>query len=131
VTGAGWALIGLSVLVAVLKLEWGDAGAAALIGTIGAFVIQHYGRRNAACRRRDEEREAVEVVSRLEQERSAIDALVGREGVTLTELKTCGSVQLGEIVVDARSGRGYVPRDTRVVVRRIEGKTPIVEVLAS
>jgi membrane-bound ClpP family serine protease len=131
VTIAGWCFLGLAVLIAAMKLEWVDAAIAAVVGTAAASAIQRFGRKYAATRLEQEAVELSAEVAQRELERRDFDSLVGQEGITLTELKTCGSIRVAGRVVDARSGRGYVPPDTRVVVRRIEGKTPVVEVVSS
>jgi len=62
-----------------------------------------------------------------QQQRESIQSLVGKDGIATTDLKSCGTVDIDGRIISAKALRGYIPQDTRVVVRMVEGTTPIVE----
>ncbi len=54
---------------------------------------------------------------------SEFDALVGAEGVVMTDLRPVGAVRIGDRRVDALAEIAYIPAGSRVRVTAVEGTT--------
>jgi len=52
---------------------------------------------------------------------------VCKSGITLTDLRACGSASVDGEIIDVRALQGFIPRQTRIVVRMLDGATPVVE----
>ena len=60
------------------------------------------------------------------QETSMGARLLGKEGVARTDLRPAGNVLIDNEVVSAESDGGYIPRDSAVVVVRVDGNRVVV-----
>jgi len=129
VSVAGWGFILASVLIACLKLDWNQAGLLAILGATFGGLVSLVGGRMAARRRRQTAAERQRETDERKREKDRLAALVGREGITLTDLKPCGTASVNEEVFEARALQGLISKRSPVVVKRLDGTTLIVESL--
>jgi membrane-bound ClpP family serine protease len=52
---------------------------------------------------------------------------IGKQGITLTPLKPYGNASIETQILEVKARHGFIPEETRVVIRAMDGKTPIVE----
>ena len=62
-----------------------------------------------------------------EQMRNEIAALVGCEGITVSDLRTCGTADINGRIISVRAHSGFIESCTKTILRRIDGATPVVE----
>jgi hypothetical protein len=127
ISAFGWVFIVLSVVVALVKRMWFQAALLALLGTVLGRLIQKVGGKAAARRVRQIEEERRKRAEEQKQHVDKLAALVGKEGITLTDLKACGSASIEGEIVEVRAMAGFLPKRSRIVVTRLEGRMPIVE----
>ncbi|MHC4402404.1 MAG: carboxypeptidase-like regulatory domain-containing protein [Planctomycetota bacterium] len=128
VTVVGWGFIFGSVLVACVKALWVQATLLALFGLVLGGLIQRFGGRAAARRVREIERERDQHEAEQTQHKEKLAALRGKEGITLTDLKACGSASIDGEILDVRAADGFISKGSPIVVTRLEGRMPVVEV---
>jgi 5-hydroxyisourate hydrolase-like protein (transthyretin family) len=127
VTVFGWIVL-LGILgIAAVKIEWHLCLLLATISVPSAVLIQRYGNKTAATRLHGEQVELQKEKSTRKQEKDQLTALIGEQGITLSDLKTYGRADIIGNIVTVRALRGYVPKDTPVVVKMLDGTTPVVE----
>jgi len=124
---AGWLVLALGIGVANYRTGLRVGLPMGLIGGAAAIAIHKLGHKTASRRLAEEQQEIQQQHDRDEWERERLWTLVGKAGTAVSDLKAHGTVQIGDAVLQARALRGYIPRDSRVVVTKIEGLTPIVE----
>lgn len=127
VTLAGWSVILASVILAGFKLEPIAAAFLLLCGAVGGGLIQFFGNKAATKRLNREAEEDEQLAAARKRDQEKLASLVGIKGFALTDLKTCGSARIGETVMDVRAVRGFIPRETPVVVSLVDGTIPVVE----
>ncbi len=106
------------------------------IGSIGVFIVlvplainfaikilphTPIGRRLMLGDLEDEEEGAMSRQERERLEREQAQALVGAQGVTLSDLRPVGAVEIEGARIEALSEAGVIPAGTRVRVVRVEG----------
>ena len=123
----GFSIVGLVVAISLIKTLWAAATTFAAIGTIVTGLIRHFGLQLANTRLQVEEVQRQQADAADQEERTQIASLVGENGVTTTDLRSCGRAQFGERIVEVRARRGFIGQGTSVVVIEIEGRTPIVD----
>lgn len=129
VSVAGWGFILASVLIACLKLDWAQAGLLAILGATFGGLVSLVGGRLAARRHRQTAAERQREADQRKREKDRLAALVGQEGITLTDLKPCGTASVNEEVFEARALRGLISKRSPVVVKRLDGTTLVVDSL--
>jgi len=127
VTISGWVVVCVATSIVMYRTGWRVGLPLGGIAAATGYLIQKYGHRTASGRLEQEAQQQQRHDDIDERERERVHALVGKNGVTVTDLKTCGTVKVDDTVIEARALHGFIPQDIRVVVTRIEGKTPIVE----
>ena len=127
VTVVGWGFILASILVACIKLDWAQAGVLAGLAAIGGGLIHGVGGRMAACRLRQVKAERQREADQRRQQEDKLTALIGKEGITLTDLKPCGSAAIDGETFDVRALQGLIPHQTRVVVKTLDRWTLVVD----
>lgn len=129
VTYFAWLVCLLSLAISWIKVDWTHSLPLSIVVITASLLLQTWGTRVASRRtqKEDEEKRAEEAENQLQLE--SIQSLVGKEGVTTTDLKACGSVHIEGKMISAKAMRGYIPLDTRVIVRMVEGKFLVVEPL--
>ena len=127
VTGVAWSIVLGTIAIACVKRDLNQAVLFAVLGISVGVLIHRIGSKTAARRLRQQEEEMRNELAARNRATEALMALVGKEGVTLTDLKACGSVEIDGQIVQVRALRGFIPLDTRVVVRVIDGKAPVVQ----
>lgn len=93
-----------------------------LSGGVCYLAIEHIkrsGKKNAFFLKRDQEGFAIEKLD---------EALVGKEGLVITELKPAGHIRIEGEVYQALSQGGFVERGTSVEVLSVKGSHVIVKV---
>ena len=123
----GWAFVVGSVLIACVKLMWVEALILTALGGILGALIHRFGGRAAARRVGQLEQERQQQAAEERQRQDRLAALVGREGVAVSDLKACGSASLEGEIVEVRALDGFIPKGTPIVVKSLQGKTPVVE----
>jgi membrane-bound ClpP family serine protease len=116
-----------SVLIACLKQMWVEALILTAIGGGFGGLIHRFGGKAAARRVGQLEQERQQQAAKERERQDHLAGLVGREGVAVTDLKACGSASLEGEIVEVRALDGFIPKGTPVVVKSIQGKTPVVE----
>ena len=129
VTIAGWGFILASVLIACFKLDWARAGLLAILGATFGGLVSLVGGRMAARRRRQTAAERQRETDERQREKDRLAALVGQEGITLTDLKPCATASVNEEVFEVRALQGLIPKRSPVVVTRLDGMTLVVDSL--
>lgn len=127
VTVIGWAFVVGSVLIACVKLMWVEALILTALGGVLGGLIHRFGGRAAARRVGQLEQERQQQAAKEKERQDRLDALVGKQGVTVTDLKACGSASLEGQIVEVRAFDGFIPKGTPILVKSIQGKTPVVE----
>jgi hypothetical protein len=127
VTVIGWIFVVVSLIVACLKQMWAQAFLLTLLGGIGGLLIHKLGGKVAARRVHDIEEERDKQAAEQQERLDHLAALVGKEGITMTDLKACGTASVEGDVIEVRAEDGFIAKQTRVVITRLEGKTPVVE----
>ena len=123
----GWSIVAASLLIALFKLDGRITAVVALISISAGVTLQRFGRRSAAVRVEADREERQEEAESREEEDRRIQSLVGREGITVSDLKACGTVEIDGVIVSVRALRGFVACNTQVIVREIDGNVPVVE----
>jgi hypothetical protein len=127
VTVFGWVVVGASIFVAFFKMGFVPGSVLGVIGIAVGLLIQKYGRRTAGERLQEEAREREVVEAAVLEEQIQIETLIGVTGVAVTDLKAFGSARFGGDIMEVRSHCGYISQHTRIVITRIDGRTPVVE----
>ena len=123
----GWAFIVGSVLIACVKLMWVEALVLTALGGVLGCVIHRFGGRAAARRVGLLEQEHEHQAAKEKERQDRLASLVGRQGVAVTDLKACGTASLEGERVEVRALDGFIPKGAPVVVKSLQGKTPVVE----
>ena len=123
----GWAFVVGSVLIAVVKLMWVEALILTAFGGVLGSLIHRFGGRAAARRVGQLEQERQQQAAEERHRRERLDALVGKQGVAVTDLKACGSASLEGQIIEVRALDGFIPQGTPILVKSVQGKTPVVE----
>jgi membrane-bound ClpP family serine protease len=110
-----------------VKLDPQPALELSVVGPAAAAVVHWYGRKVAERRLLEEFQKTEARLQAQREEHRRLEELVGRRGVTLTDLRACGTARLGDAIVQVRALSGYIPKATEIVVTLLDGRTPIVE----
>ena len=124
---AGWAFMVVAVGIACVKLEWLQAAVLLVLGSVASLLIHKYGRQSAAKRLEENKQRRLEEESLRNQERERLESFIGKQAVTLTPLSPYGNATMDDQVVEVKASSGFIPADTRVIVRAMDGKTPVVD----
>jgi membrane-bound ClpP family serine protease len=106
---------------------WVEAFLITVLGGVLGGLIHRFGGRAAGRRIAQLEQERQQQASQQNQRQQRLDALVGRHGVAVTDLKACGSASFDGQIVEVRAFDGFIAKGTSVVVKMLQGKTPVVE----
>jgi hypothetical protein len=128
VTVFGWVFVVASVLISCVKLLWIQALVLVSLGVPLGWLIQRYGGKAASLRMDEQEKEKKKQDDDRRAQRERLEAVTGQEGITLSNLKPCGTASIDGEVVEVRAQHGFIPKDTPVVVKKIEGGMPVVDV---
>jgi hypothetical protein len=123
----GWAFVVGSVLIACVKLMWVEALILTALGGVLGGLIHRFGGKAAARRVGQLEQERQQQTAKEKERHDRLAALVGKQGVTVTDLKACGSASLEGEIVEVRAFDGFIPKGAPIVVKSLQGKTPVVE----
>lgn len=123
----GWMFMVAGLVIACVKALWVQAFFLAVLGGAGGALVHKIGGKVAARRIRQIEQERDEQAAEGQQKRERLASLVGKEGITITDLKACGNAKIDGEIIEVRAAEGFLPPQTRVLVTRLEGKTPVVE----
>ncbi len=123
----GWAFVVGSVLIACVKLMWVEALILTAIGGVFGGLIHRFGGKAAARRVGQLEQERRQQAAKEKERQDRLAALVGKQGVAVTDLKACGSASLEGEIVEVRAFDGFIPKGAPIVVKSLQGKTPVVE----
>jgi membrane-bound ClpP family serine protease len=124
---AGWVVLALGIGVANYRTGSRVGIPLGLIAVAAGIAIQKLGHK-AASRRLVEEQQQLQQQHDLDEwERQRLWTLVGKAGIAVSDLKACGTVQVDDTILEARALYGYIPKDARVVVSKVEGLMPVVE----
>ncbi|MEK7484120.1 MAG: carboxypeptidase regulatory-like domain-containing protein, partial [Planctomycetota bacterium] len=128
-TLVGWLFIGLSIGVAFVKWKLLQAAQLAFFGVLIGGLIQKSGKKQANLKWQQEKevQEKRELVQKQEQEE--IQKLIGQEGVAFSELKPYGNISIQDKILEAKTRQGLLSKGSRVVVKSVEGRTLVVELL--
>lgn len=127
VAATGFTIVGLVIAISLIKTLWVAAATFTLIGGVVTGLIRHFGLKVANTRLQIEQDQRQQADAADQEERTQIASLVGENGVTTTDLRSCGRAKFGERIVEVRARRGFIGLGTSVIVIEIEGRTPIVD----
>ena len=126
-TGAGWAILAVAVVVAFLRWAPSHATSISVVAAGAGWLIQRRGGRAARVREASEQEEARHAEELKRHDRERIQALVDQEGTTISDLKPYGEASIAGQTIEVKSTRGLIPRNVHVVVRGIVDGKPMVE----
>jgi len=127
VTVFAWIVLLAILGIAGMKIEWHLCLMLVAVSIPSAVLIQRYGNKTVATRLHGEQVELQKQMSTRKQEKDQIAALIGEQGVTLSDLKMYGRADIIGNIVTVRALRGFIPKDTPVIVKMLDGSTPVVE----
>jgi membrane-bound ClpP family serine protease len=128
-TAVGLLTFAVATFIPAVKAEWLQMMVAVGLGLPVAAVICYFGSLAAADRKAEFDADELQKREEREYDELLLKKLVGREGKALTDLRPFGTIEVARDTIEARLDHGFLNTGSAVVVKRIDGRVPVVSAL--
>jgi NfeD-like partner-binding protein len=127
ITIIGWGMILLMIVTSLIKLNYFNSLIIAAYGILGGGIIHLTGKKYSEKNEKKENLKKIESKKIRHKEEEKITDLLGKYGITISDLKPYGEAKFGDVTIEVKSRKGFLPGNTKILVTGISANKPVVE----